>query len=105
MNFFVNGQDDAGARITLRFRRVKPAPLRIGHYQNFLRLGQNLTVELVLDPAQSFLVQIDIPQHVRCKVPLRIKALVFLLEVNPLQIQRLDRLSFFRRQFSCDPHK
>ena len=37
------------------------------------------------------------------EVALRIDALVLFLEVNPFQVQRLDRLFFVRRHFARNP--
>ena len=53
---------------------------------------------LVVTPrGHSVLIGIDKPQHMRRQIALGIKSLILLLKINALQIQRANRLHFFRR--------
>src|SRR5579859_1554251 len=101
----VECEQNVRAGLQLGLAAVEPALPRVLHDYDFSALTANLSVQLVLDAAESFFVQIDKAQHMRCKIALRIESLVFLLEIDALQVQRGDRFCFFGRQLSRYPYK
>src|SRR6266851_589617 len=91
--------------LALRFSAIEPALPRVGHHDDFFALSSNLAIQFVFNPAQALFIQIDEAQYMRSEIALRIDALIFLLEVHALQIQRLHRILLVWRQLPRDPYK
>ncbi len=105
LDFFVESQNDASARIRYLVSGVKPAAVGIGENQDLPRLAADVFIQRVLDSAQTFPVNIHITEDVRGKFSLGIKAPAFPLEINSAQIHRRNSLDFVRRQFTRDPRE
>ena len=78
---------------------------RVGHDHQAAGVAQHVLVVSVFEAAHSFLVNIDVAEHMRSQVALRIKALIFLLEIDPRQFGLLDRRRFGGIQLAPDPDK
>ena len=105
LNFFVERQNHVCGGLAAGFSGIEPALARVRHYDDFFALAANLAIQLVFNSAQPFFIEIDEAQHMGCQAALRINTLVFFLEVDAFQIERLNRFLFVRRQLARDPHK
>ena len=95
LDVLVDGQDKVLARVRLRLDIGEPPPFRVDRDEHLSRTSAQLVVELVLDPALTGILHANRTQHLRREIARRIKALRLLLEVNALQLQRIDALDGF----------
>ena len=105
LDFFVERENHVHAAFSLRFSTVEPALACVGHHDDLFALAPDLAIQFVFDPTQPLFIEIDEAQYMRCEVALRIDALIFFLEVDASQIQRLHRFLFVWRQLARNPHK
>src|SRR6516165_5936603 len=87
LNLFVNGENNIYAMIALRLAAIEPSLVRVGHYNDFFFLASNQVVVFALDSTEPLFVDVYKAQHVSRQLTLRVVALIFLLKVNPFQVQ------------------
>src|SRR5581483_7456068 len=84
---------------------VEVSAARIHLDQHPAGLATQFVVVLALDAAQALIIHADVAKHLRGQLSLRIEALGFLLEIDALQVQRLDTLRGFYAGFARYPAK
>ena len=79
-----------------------PAP-RIRHDDDAAGIPLYLVVVPVFKPAHALFIEVHIPENMRRELTLRIKAAVFLLEIDALQLGSLNRIGLNIGQPALDP--
>src|SRR5579883_3638726 len=99
----VNAEDQvvSGQRITLF--AAEHVAARVNRGQHAAGCTMQLVVKVLLKAAKPRVIEPDITEHLRGKLVVRIKALEFFLEVDTLQIERLDLCDDRGVLLACDP--
>ena len=95
LDVLVDGQDKVLARVRLRLDIGEPPPFRVDRDEHLSRTSAQLVVELVLNPALAGILHPNRTQHLCGEITRGIKTLRLLLEVNSLQLQRIDAFDSF----------
>ena len=87
LNVLVDGEDHVPARLGFVLARAQDLRRRVHGGVHLARNAVELRVEFLLQAAQAVVVHAHIAQHLRGDLVVRVEALEFFLEVDPLHVE------------------